>query len=350
MNFKRFIALAACLATVLTVTVACTKDDVDDVTVYETDMWGEKVTDKDGNNVTVPIEGASIEYVTDEDGNKILDKNGERITILHYYVNEVDDNGNIVTNKNNEKVTKVYSSTPSTTSSSGSISGILSGETEMTTAQIVTMPEGTTISTSKRLYDKNYHDIISTGNFYIEMKMTGNTEGMGFSTGVAFAMSGDKIYSKMNVNISIINLTLENIFKDGKSYTIYPKKKIYTQSQSDEMLDTSEIKEMLGSDNAVYQKTSVVTSKGTTYICEEYLIDNVTYKYYFDQKTEVLKRIEYEAGDGNAVVMDINKITKNPSASYFEIPSGYKQVSEDEFTNALTGGLSSILSTTASSK
>lgn len=343
MKIKRFITIALCLATVLTVTAACKKDDIGDVTVYETDMWGETVTNEKGENVTIPIEGGSIEYVTDEKGNQLLDDEGEKVTILHYYVNDVDDEGNVVTNANKEPVTKVHSSAPSTTAPSGSIEDIFN---EMPTVEVETLPEGTTVQTSERLYDKNYRDIIVSGNFYVEMSMKTKVEGIGMSTNVAYAMSGSKMYSKMNINMGLVNMTLECILKDGTAYTVYPKKKIYMEAAADGMMDMEDINTSLGSSDAVYQKTTVVTSNGTTYICEEYLVDEIVYKYYFDQNTEVLKKIEYDAGDGTTIIMDINKLTKNPSPSYFEIPSGYRKVSEEEFANIISGGLMALVPTT----
>ena len=346
MKIKRFMAVALCLVTILTVAAACKKDDLSDVTVYETDFWGETVTNEKGENVTIAIEGGSIEYVTDEDGNKLLDEEGEKVTILHYYVNDVDDQGNVVTNANKEPVTKVQTATPSTTGSS-SLEDILSGSTEMPTVEVETMPEGTTVQTTQRLFDKNYRDIIVTGNFYVEMSMSSNVEGMGgMKTNVAYAMSGNKMYSKMNLNMSIINVTLECILKDDMAYTLYPKKKIYMESAAEGMIDMNDISASLGSSDAVYQNTSIVTSKGVTYICEEYLVGDIIYKYYFDQNTEVLKKIEYDAGDGSMISMDIVRLAKNPEASLFEVPAGYKKVSEDEFANVITGGLMALVPTT----
>ncbi|MBR3588853.1 MAG: hypothetical protein IKL16_04750 [Clostridia bacterium] len=346
MKIKRFMAVALCLATILTVAAACKKDDLSDVTVYETDFWGETVTNEKGENVTIPIEGGSIEYVTDEDGNKLLDEEGEKVTILHYYVNDVDDQGNVVTNANKEPVTKVQVATPSTTGSS-SFEDILGGGTEMPTVEVETMPEGTTVQTSQRLFDKNYRDIIVTGNFYVEMSMKSNVNGMGgMKTNVAYGMSGNKMYSKMNLNMGIMNITLECILKDDTAYTVYPKKKIYMEAAADGMIDMEDISSSLGSSDAVYQKTSIVTSKGVTYICEEYLVGDIIYKYYFDKNTEVLKKIEYDAGDGSMISMDIVRLAKNPEASLFNVPAGYKKVSEDEFANIITGGLMALVPTT----
>ncbi len=340
MKIKRTLAVILALATVLALTAACSKNK-DEPVVYETDAYGETVTNKDGEKVTVKLENSSVEYVTDEKGNFILDNNGEKMTILHYSVTEVDEDGNAVTNENKEPVTKEFVSSNETTTMS--IEDLIGSQ--MTTGKVETMPEGTTITTSQRLFDKNFRDIINSGKFYMEMNMSGNVEGIGMSTDVAFAISGNKTYSKMGMNMGgIFNLTLESITRDGKAYTIYAKDKIYMEDEANDMISTDELQAALGSSNAKYQKTSIVTSKGTTYICEEYLVDDVVYKYYFDKKTEELKRIEYDAGDGETMVMDIKKIVKNPSDSYFTVPSGYKKVTSEEFEKAMLGPLNSLIS------
>ncbi len=348
MKLKRFIAIAVCLATVLTVTAACSKDDFEDVTVYETDMWGETVTNEKGENVTVPVEGGSVEYVTDEKGNQLLDENGEKITILHYYVNDVDENGNVVTNANKEPVTKVHTSAPLTTLPSGSLDDLINGSGEMPTVEVETMPEGTTVQTTERLYDKTLKKTLASGKFYIEMKTKYNADGVGVVANYGMAISGNKTYMKTNMQVSFINLTLEFIMRDNNMYILNSKKKVYIESTNaegfdDDMMTGDQIQEALGSTTSQYQKTSIVTTGGKTYICEEYLDNGTVFKYYFDKSTEELKRIEYEAEDGTTIAMDIVKITGNPSDSYFEVPSGFKKVSEDEFTNAMLGGYAGLL-------
>ncbi len=340
MKIKRIIAVVAAMTTVLTFTVACSKNK-DEPVVYETDAYGETVTNKDGEKVTVKLENSSVEYVTDEKGNYVLDKNGEKMTILHYSVTEVDENGNVITNANKEPVTKEFVSSNETTTLS--IEEFISNQ--MTTGKVETLPEGTTIATNKRLFDKKFRDIITTGKFYIEMNMSGNVEGLGMSTDVAFAMNGADNYTKMGMSMAgLFNMTIEMINSGGKTYTVNPKNKIYMEDESANMLDPDELKESLGSSNAKYQKTSIVKANGKTYICEEYLAEDLTYKYYFDQKTEELKRIEFDTGDGDTIIMDVKKFVKNPSDSYFKVPAGYKKVTAEEFEKALVGPLTGLVS------
>ncbi len=348
MNTKKFIAILLCLVVVLTITAACSKDKDKDVTVYETDLWGETVTNDKGENVTIPVEGTSIEYVTDKNGNKLLDENGEKVTILHYYVNDVDDEGNVVTNANKEPVTQAHSSAPSTTASMGSWEDILNGDVEMSTVVVETMPEGTTVQTSERLYDKSLKRILASGKFYIEMKTKYNAEGVGIAANYGLAVSGNKTYMKTNMQVAFFNLTLEFIMNGDNMYILNSKQKVYMESTGadgldEDMMTGDQIQEALGSSTSEYQKTSIVKSKGKTYICEEYIDNGTTFKYYFDQSTEELKRIEYDAEDGTTIAMDIVKLIGNPADSYFEVPAGYKKVDEDGFTNAMLGPYASLI-------
>lgn len=348
MNTKKIIAIILSLVAVLTITAACSKDKGKDVTVYETDLWGETVTDDKGENVTVAVEGTSIEYVTDKNGNKVLDENGEKLTILHYYVNDVDEDGNVVTDANKKPVTQVHSSAPSTTASMGSLEDILNGDVEMSTVVVETMPEGTTVQTSERLYDKSLKRILASGKFYIEMKTKYNAEGVGVSANYGLAVNGNKTYIKTNMQVAFFNLTLEFIMNENKMYMINSKQKVYMESENaedfgEDMMSSDQIQEALGSSTSEYVQTSVVTSKGKTYICEEYIDNGTTFRYYFDKSTEELKRIEYSAEDGTIISMDVVKLIGNPSDSYFEVPSGFKKVTEDEFTNSMLGPYASLL-------
>lgn len=348
MNAKKIIAIMLCLVTVIMVTAACSKDPIENVTVYETDFWGETVTNEKGENVTVAVEGGSIEYVTDEKGNQLLDENGEKLTILHYYVNDVDSEGNVVTDKNNEVVTKVHSSAPSTTANLGSFEDLMNGDVEMSTVVVETMPEGTTIKTEERLYDKSLRRILASGKFYMEMKTQYNMEGVGVRANYGLAVNGNKTYIKTNMQVSILNMTLEFIMNGDNMYMLNSKAKVYmettgTDGLDDDMLTGDQIQEALGSTTSQYQKTSVVTTKGKTYICEEYIDNDTVFKYYFDKSTEELKRIEYDAADGTTIAMDVVKLTGNPSDSYFEVPAGYKKVDEDGFTKAMLGPYASLL-------
>ncbi len=335
MKMKKLIAGLIGLVTVLTVTAACSKDkvDVDDVTVYQTNEYGEVVTNAKGEKVTVALEDVSVEYVTDENGNKVLDKDtGKEATILHYYVTDVDEKGNVVTNANKEPVTKKHSSSvdkESTTASLGSLEDFINGGGEVTTVEVETLPEGTTIKENKKLLEKAF----STGKFYMDVSIKNE---LGMPVSMIFATSGNNMYFGMNVNLLGMKMGYAALQKDGKAYAIDTVSKKYCESDA-ATTDTSEVEDMMSTlvrdSNANYIQTSVVKSGGKTYICEEYETEMGTSKYYFDKSTEELKRIEHDNPEAKTVLI-VNKFVKNPSSSYFAVPSGYKKVSAEEFNSS----------------
>ena len=342
MNTKKIIALILCLATVVVITAACTKKgpDVDDFTVYETDVFGEYVTDKNGEKVTLSLEDVSVEYVTDKNGNKILDEDGNEVTILHYYITDVDDEGNVVTDKNKEPVTKEHTSSKqeSTTMGLGNIQDILNGDVEPTTVEIETIPEGTTIKENKKLLEKAF----STGKFYMDLSVENQ---LGIPMTMTLAISGaDKVYVAFNANLYGMKMGYATLQANGKSYAIDTTAKKYCESDS-VATDVSDIDEITSSlvygDSMKYVQTSEVKYKGVTYICEEYETEMGKSKYYFDKNTEELKRIEHDTSEANTVLV-VKKFVKNPSDSYFTVPSGYKKVSSEEFNSSFEGLLGSF--------
>lgn len=328
MKTKKLIAMLLCLAAVLTVTAACSKDEVEQeqVVVYETDFLGQTIVDENGEPVTVDVAGTSVEYVTNEDGTKVIDDDtGEQKTVIHYYVTEVDDKGKPVTNANKEPVTKHHSS------SGGESAG------EMTTIEVETLPEGTVVEENNKLLEKAF----SSGKFYIDMSVQNE---MGIPMGMTFGTNGNDVYYAMSVNmLGLLKMNVAGLMVDGKAYVIDKESKTYCETQAEGSKE--EMEEMLGAlvvdSDADFVQTTVVKSKGKTYICEEYKTDYGTSKYYFDEKTEELKRIEHENSDvGN--VVEVNKFVKDPDSSYFQVPSGYKKISEEEFNKKFENVMGSL--------
>ncbi|MBE6782500.1 MAG: hypothetical protein E7536_00620 [Ruminococcaceae bacterium] len=318
MKTKKLIAMLLCLATVLVITAACSKDEEEEpVVLYETNVFGETVTNEKGEPVTVDVVGTTVEYVTNSDGKVVVDSGtGEQQTIIHYYVTEVDDKGNVVTNANKEPVTKHHSS-------SGGSEVI-----ETTTVEVETLPEGTVVEENKKLLEKAF----SSGKFYIDMSVENP---IGIPMGMTFATNGTDVYYCMSVNaLNILKFNVAGLMTGGKAYVIDNESKTYCETQAAGTAE--EMEDMMGAlvvdTDANYIQTTIVTSKGKTYICEEYATEYGSSKYYFDQTTEELKRIEHDNSDvGNVVI--VNKFIKDPDSSYFQLPGGYKKITEEEFNS-----------------
>ena len=342
MNTKKIIAIILCLATVVAITAACTKKEpgVDDVTVYQTDAFGEIVTDENGEKVTLSLEDISVEYVTDKNGNKVLDEDGNEATILHYYITDVDDEGNVVTDENKKPVTKEHTSSnkENTTAGLGNLQDYINGDEELPTVEIETIPEGTTIKENKKLLEKAF----GSGKFYMDLSVENQ---LGMPMTMTLAISGsDKIYVGFNVNMLGLKMGYATLQANGKSYAIDTNTKTYCESDSVSS-DISDVDEITSSlvygDSMKYVQTSEVKYKGVKYFCEEYETEMGTSKYYFDKTTEELKRIEHNNSDAKTVLV-VKKFVKNPSDSYFTVPGGYRKVSPEEFNGSFENVLGSL--------
>ncbi len=327
MKNKKLIIVLLCLLTVILSTVACTKKNENiNYTVAVTDVNGETVTDENGKNVTVKAEATSVEYVTNEDGQKILDENGKNKTVLHYIVPKVDKNGNTVTGSNKKPVTVKVEPTkkPVTTENSSSV----------TVVPETTMPEGTTAKEQSNLFEKKYYNIIKSGKFTIDMSWSGKMEGTTMNSNIVFAMSGSDIFMQMKSS-SLLNMTMQIISANSKSYIVFPSLKKYCESEED--LGTGDVMGSLGSSSAKYNKTTNVTSGGKSYICEEYSDGTTVYKYYFDVSSSELKRIEMSDSSMSSepVIITINKFVAGADSSYFTVPGSYKKINMDQLAGVL---------------
>ncbi|NLX92636.1 MAG: hypothetical protein GXZ02_02020 [Clostridiales bacterium] len=85
-----------------------------------------------------------------------------------------------------------------------------------------------------------------------------------------------------------------------------------------------------------YVKTTKVTYKGVEYICEEYRGSDATDKYFFNKGK--LVRIEQVSDDGSKTIMENIEISAKFDENIFNIPSGYKEISEKDLE-----GLSGLL-------
>ena len=296
MNTKKLIAILLALATVLTITAACSKEKNEE----------EVATIVDENGKVIPTAGYTVEYVTGENGVTILNQETlEPETTVHYFVEVTDPNGVAVTNKNNEKVTVEYVS-----------------------------PEGKPVEENKKLLEKAF----ASGKFYMETSITMTEPSMPslkMTAKMKMAINGENVFYTVDMNAAnIIKIGMGALKKGDKAYMLDTTNKKYCVADAssadmnfEDMFDSFGIQT-----SGSYIKTTEVTDNGKVYICEEYKTDLGTSKYYFDKNTEELKRIEHS--DAEMGVMIVDKFVKNPDDSYFALPSGYKEISQEEFAKS----------------
>lgn len=311
MNTKKIIAILLAMATVLTITAACGKEKNEE----------EVGTITNANGEVISTVGHSIEYVTGENGVTVLNSETlEPETIVHSYVEITDANGEAITNKNNEKVTVEYNDSPVES----------------------TLPQGKPVEENKKLLEKAF----ASGKFYMSMTMTMSEPSMPslkVTTKMVMATNGKDIFYTADMNAAgIIKVGMGALQKDGKAYAFDTQNKTYCVSdESAQKLDLSSMLNSIGiKSGSNYIKSTEVTDNGKVYICEEYNTDFGVSKYYFDKTTEELKRIEHEKGDMGVIIVD--KFIKNPGDNYFAVPSGYKEVSQDEFAKSFENMFGSL--------
>lgn len=170
----------------------------------------------------------------------------------------------------------------------------------------------------------------SSGNFYY--KITGEIgEGIVMTTSVG--LNGENFYFGMSypdlLDIGILE-------KDGQVYAIDYINKNYAKTTYEKAgIDKQEMLPFSSAfvDEAYkkYIKTTEVKIDGKVYICEEY--DDCI--YYFDKITEKLvKNVSKNTDENNGMSgpseIIFDEFVTNPDDSYFSIPLGYTEISDDE--------------------
>lgn len=307
---KKAILALSVLMMCMIVFVGCNKDDKITVSEYVTDASGEVVTNEDGEKETTlrEVEETSIEYVTDANGEDVIDDDGEKVTTIVEKTPE-DENDETTT----EKPTQPQTTVPVD----------------------VTIPvEGTTVvkPVEERIFETKYKPIIKSGKYLIEMTIQDEIDGKAIDMPLMFATNGESLFIEIQLDGEMTGLLggLKTSFlcKGTKTYMILPTLKRYIEAPTeDEMLfDPAEMQDGFNDDSAKYKSTTKASYGGIEYICEEYVSDNTSYKYYFTTDTKDLKRIEFIQEGQEPMISNFAQFYGNPADSYFEIPSNYKLV------------------------
>ncbi len=309
MKKRNIIAILASLAVVLFAFAACNGNNNEDVT-----------------NPTIIADDGQVyeevtEVVTDAAGEPVIGSDGE---------------------------TKVATVTKLVTEPDQAVDAPTNGTEGTTTYEDVTFPEGEKVEVEVDKdgrpedckLDKITKSTAKSKAFYINgMVVTSENYGI-VDTGVTIKlyMKDSRVAMEMPMGVTTMRMAY-----DGKNvHLILPATKYYF-SQPVEGGDTGVMDEALGmwdsigSETMEYIETTNVKIKGNEYVCESYSDGQNINKYYFNKKDE-LKRIEFIAPDGTTSIFKVNECSSKVSDSIFEVPKGYKPLTED----ALQGFMGSM--------
>lgn len=347
MKKRNIFAILAALAVMLVVFAACGEkepEQPENPTVIGADgQVYEEVTEIATEIVTEIVS----EVVTDKQGEAVTDKEGKTEVVTEVKTEVLTT---VVT------VTKPYEpSTAETTTdkkqentSASEPSSEGSSVESTTTYEDVTFPEGTIIEVEmgsdgkpkEPLMEKVLNASKDSKQFYLNATIV-TGEMLGFETGMPVKMylSGDNMAFEFSMGVA---LKIRMVYAGNKMHMIFPEQKAYytiAAGEGDSGLSDSEFNlwNTIGSDTMKYVSTSKVTIKGNTYTCEEYTDSTNTNKYYFNGKKE-LKRIEIITPDGEATILKITECSAKVDNSIFNVPKGYKELTEDSM-KTLFGGL-----------
>jgi hypothetical protein len=276
---------------------AC-KEDTDTTTAVDGSITNVDQTDDTSNNVT--------EIVTDENGESVTDENGATVVVGTTEAESLISDEALPTGETVE-VTTSAEGNPTNSLLDSALGNIFEGDKYSIkfTAQIdmdgarQTLPAAIYISDDKSL---------------VELTMGDSGLGLGLGLGeMGILDNGTDQYFLM----SIMGLL--------KGYVTIPAEQ---SGDYDDMFDFSSFSDTT---DMKYIETTQVTYNGVDYICEEYRSTDTTTKFYFNSGE--LKRIEQVSDDGTSAFMENIDISTSFSESVFDIPNGYKEITEKDLEN-----------------
>ncbi len=279
------------------------------------------------NNDKVPTAGGSTtvagqtEETTDSDSetDTVTGDNGEPVT---------DENGNTV-------VTGTTQATP-----------LISDET-MPAGKPVEVPTTTGGKPTNSLIDSSLGNILKGDKYSIKFTAQMDMDGSRQAISAVIYVSGKKSLMELTIGDAGLGLglglgkmaVLNNGTEKYLLIDILALLKGYVRIPADESGEFDDMFNFSGfsdTSDMTYVKTTKVTYKGVEYISEEYRSSDATIKFFFNEGK--LKRIEQVGDDGSKVFMENIVITDKFNESIFNIPSGYKEISEKDLE-----GLSGLL-------
>lgn len=312
MKTKRGLCIALSAVMIATSLTACSKkvkiqndsmtvtNENGEICVVITDKNGDVVKDKDGNDKTVVLTGATV----DSSSNK-TDSN--------------DKNKSTTKNSGTKKA-----NTPGTTGANRLPD--FNQEVDVTAKKEDLLPTGKPVTTKKNaetLRDSVVAKTIKTGKF--TMKANIISGGNKMPATISFK---DKDFC-MEVTYSQFQMRVLSM--NSKMYLVMPALKMYYETTDESTTDIFDFGEITNE-----KQTYVKTTKVNNLTCEEYKSDEGTSRYYFDSNNQ-WKRFESIDADGTMAVFEISSFTNKAESSLFSL-SGFNKMDEKAL-EALGGGL-----------
>lgn len=296
MKKRNSVAILAFLAAMLFVFAACGKKDKDK---------------KDENEANATTAGVAYEEVTVVQ----TDASGEAVT-------DAEGNTSVIT------VTRPVTTKPSSNSSSA--------ETTPDGEKVDVDVDASGVPVDSKL-KKLVNSIVSKNAIFVD----GSMPMEGQSAAVKVYIKGDNFATEMKMGATNVRV----IYTKDSVKMIFPSLKYYITMPPESVgpMDTQEMMSMvekMASDELKYVETTKVQLDGKSYICETYQDGVNTNKYYFDSNDN-LKRIDIVDSNGTSEVTKFNEFSANVPDGVFSIPSGYKEITEDNI-GALAGLMGSF--------
>ena len=295
---KKILAIVLALIIVAFSFASCKKDVEEPYYVNEEGQTQKAEKDSDGKY-----------FVTDDEGNKtyideenIVNKNEEKIDAdLQEFVENAEKNPDKVFDKADE-------------------SDKMEMSDELVTDEVIVVePDAGEASAQKRL--DAYKKVIGTNKFTIQATVK-EIGGEDMEYPFLYIRNGDGAYIETAVPFEEGKVVKANmIIVNGVTYCEIPSLKCYMTVDDMTIEDLADGTFDSGS-LSIYDfvESGTVTLSGKSYICDVYMKDTDTVKYYYDS-TEKLVRIE-KIGKRDSVITEIKSMKNTADSSKIKKPKG----------------------------
>ncbi len=169
----------------------------------------------------------------------------------------------------------------------------------------------------------DYKEILSGDRYTASLNLKTSVNG-GTPTTIPITVSrnGNMFFMQTLMPISEKGSAESNfLLRDNKCYLIIPSMRCYYATEVEEVEDifSAEVFDPNSVESTFISRGEIVID-GVTYICDTYESNGQTVRYLYLNGT--LKRIEIIDGQ-DSTIMEIRYISRNITASNFEVPSGY---------------------------